>query len=72
MSERATQILEDALQLPPTERAAMAERLLFSLNRPDPEVDALWAQEAEARVAAYEAGQVQAFSADEVFAEWEQ
>jgi len=43
MSERATQILEDALQLPPTERATVAE-LLSSLDRPDPQLDPLWAK----------------------------
>ena len=72
MSERATQILEAALQLPPTERATVAEQLLSSLERPDPQIDALWAREAEARIAAYEAGHMQAFSAEEVLAEQEQ
>jgi putative addiction module component (TIGR02574 family) len=71
MSERATQILADALQLPATERAAMVEQLLSSLDRPDPRLDTLWAQEAESRIAAYEAGRMEAFPAEEVFAEAE-
>jgi putative addiction module component (TIGR02574 family) len=72
MSERAEQIVEEALRLPPVERAVVVEQLLFSLDRPDPQIDTLWAREAEDRLAAYEAGQLQALPAEEVFAELEQ
>jgi putative addiction module component (TIGR02574 family) len=71
MSRQASQVLEDALQLSPTERAEVVERLLVSLDRPDVQMDALWAQEAEELIAAYDAGQMQAFPADEVLAELE-
>jgi hypothetical protein len=44
MSERAEKILEEALQLPSSERADLAERLLDSLSfGTDQRVDALWA-----------------------------
>jgi hypothetical protein len=46
MSERTAQILQDALQLPPTERATIVEELVSSLDRPDPHLDAFWAREA--------------------------
>lgn len=69
MSELAARILEEALRLPETERAAVAEGLLTSLDRPDPHVDRLWAREVEDRLAAYDAGRMQAFPADEVLAE---
>jgi putative addiction module component (TIGR02574 family) len=69
MSERVNQILEDALQLPPFERATVVEKLLASLDRPDARIDELWAQEAEARVAAFDAGRLKAYDAEEVFAE---
>jgi len=72
MSERATQILEEALQLGAIERAAVVEQLLSSLDRPDPRIDELWAREAEDRLTAFEAGQIQAFGSDEVFAELDQ
>jgi putative addiction module component (TIGR02574 family) len=72
MPERTTQILEEALQLPPTERAAIIEQLVSSLHRPDPRIDALWAQEAKERIAAFESGQMEAFPAEDVFAELEQ
>ena len=72
MSERAMQIIEEALRLPATERAVVVEQLLSSLDRPDPGIDALWAKEAEARVEAYDSGQMPAVSAEDVFAELEQ
>ena len=71
MSDRATQILTDALQLPAAERATVVEQLLSSLDRPDPHLDAVWAREAEARIAAYETGRMEAFPAEQVFAELE-
>ena len=72
MSERTTEILSDATRLRPAERAIVTERLLSSLDHPDPRIDALWAIEAEHRIVAYDAGRMEAFSAEEVFAELEQ
>ncbi|MFN3651698.1 MAG: addiction module protein [Armatimonadota bacterium] len=69
MSDRATQILEDALQLSVCERAAVVERLLTSLDPPDPHIDELWVIEAESRMAAFQAGEMNAVPAEEVFAE---
>ena len=56
----------------PTDRAAVVERLLASLDQSDAQIDALWALEAESRIAAYDAGRVTAYDAEEVFAELEQ
>lgn len=72
MSGRTKQILGDALSLPAPERALLVQELLFSLDRPDPRIDTLWAREAEDRIGAYEAGEMRAIPAEEVFAELEQ
>ena len=72
MSTKARQILKESFALSPLERAAIAEELLSSLDRPDPHVDYLWATEAEARLTAYDTGQMEAIPADEVFAELDQ
>lgn len=69
MTASSRRILKDALALPPTERAAIAEELLSSLDCPDSEIDALWAREAQDRLAAFEAGEMEAIPAEEVFAE---
>lgn len=68
MSNTANTILDQALELSPLERADVAERLLFSLDSPDSEMDNLWAKEADMRVEAYEKGNLEIVSAEEVFA----
>ena len=52
MSTTADKILYDALNLSPAERAALVEELLSSLDKPEPEIDELWAKEAEASATA--------------------
>lgn len=52
MSELAQNMLRDALRLPPNDRAAPAEQLSASLDKPAPLMDALWLEEAESRMAA--------------------
>ncbi len=69
MLASAETLLRQALQLPPLDRAALVESLITSLDKPDAELDALWLKEAESRMAAYRAGEIQAIDADEVFAE---
>lgn len=44
--------------LPPAEKAELFDQLLLSLEKPDAEIDRLWANEAESRIDAYERGQV--------------
>ena len=66
MLEHTEAILEHALLLSPRDRAILAEKLLASLDRPDPAIDALWAEEVENRINAYEAGELKAIPAEEV------
>ena len=67
MSSKGTQVLKEALSLPPAERAEIAERLLSSLDRPSQEgIDALW-EEAEERLDAFDRGEIQAIPAEQVF-----
>ena len=69
MTEIADKVIREALQLDPAERAAVIEELLSSLDKPDAELDAKWAKEAEDRLSAYRAGEIEGIPADEVFAE---
>ncbi len=59
-------ILEEALKLTAVERAELVDSLLSSLDKPDQAIDKLWAREAEARIDAYDQGQIKAVSLDEV------
>jgi putative addiction module component (TIGR02574 family) len=63
-------ILKEALALKPTQEAELIDRLLSSLDQPDKEIDALWADEAESRVDAYEQGKIKAVSLEEVLAKY--
>jgi len=68
MTVESQQVLRDALDLPPVERAELVEEILASFNFPDRQkIDALWAREAEDRINAYDAGKINTTSAKKVF-----
>ena len=72
MPKLGKQILEEALKLPPTERAELIENLLTSFEFSSRKaIDDLWAQEVESRIDAFERGEINATSAKEVFAKIE-
>jgi putative addiction module component (TIGR02574 family) len=57
----------EALKLAPGERAALAQRLLASLEE-DTEIEEAWAQEVERRIAEVESGAVQLIPIEEALA----
>ena len=72
MPKHAKRILADALELPPLERAELIENLLSSFEfQSRKTIDALWAQEAEDRIDAFERGEMAGIPARAVFAEIE-
>lgn len=62
-------MLREALRLPPSDRAAIVEGLIGSLDQPDPAMDALWLKEAQDRMAAYRSGELGAVAAERPFSE---
>lgn len=62
------QLEQQALSLNAEERAKLAEVMLESLNAPLAEIEEAWAHEIEQRVAAYDQGVIEAYSAEDVFA----
>jgi putative addiction module component (TIGR02574 family) len=69
MSRNPKDIAAEALELPLAARAELASQLLESLDDlSEEENDQLWAKEADRRYAEYKAGNIEAISADEVFA----
>ena len=72
MLAHAEDILAKALELPPVERAELVESLLSSFEFPSRgTIDAVWAQEAEDRIDAFERGEMTAIPARDVFTEIE-
>lgn len=66
--ETQLEILEtEALKLTPGERAALAQRLLASLDE-DAEIEDAWAAEIERRIAEVESGAVQVIPISEALA----
>ncbi len=58
-----------ALKLDPADRFDLVDQVLHSLDRPDPEIDRIWLEEAERRLSAYRAGKVRGIPAEEVLGE---
>lgn len=67
MSDAAKVLIDQALELPAQERAVVAEQILLSLDKPDAELDGIWASEAEARLSAYKSGQETAIPLADAF-----
>ena len=69
MPDSAADLALRGKRLPREERERLVDELLESLNEPAAaELDAAWSAEIERRLAAYDRGEVQALSAEEVFA----
>lgn len=61
------EIIEQALHLKASERYALLELLHQSLDKPDPEIDRVWQEEALRRLKAYDEGRLECVSMEEVF-----
>ena len=60
MTQVATELLAEALRLPPSERGELAARLIESLDpTADNGIEAAWSAEIEQRLAELQTGQVQ-------------
>ena len=71
MTTTAEALSAQAAQLPPAERMEVVERILDSLDQPDTALDALWAKEADDRLAAYRRGEIKAVALSEVIAKYQ-
>jgi putative addiction module component (TIGR02574 family) len=70
MNEKAKALGEQARELNPQERIALVEDVLDSLDRPDLDIDRLWATEAKERLAAYRRGELAATDLSEIVAKY--
>ena len=66
---RAKDVLEQALKLKPEDRFSLVEGLIRSLDEPDSQLDAIWAEEAEKRLKAYREGRLDGDSLEDIFRE---
>ena len=67
MAKPARELESKALRLPRRERARLAQRLISSLDRElDADVEKLWLQEAERRLAELKSGKIAGIPAEKV------
>jgi putative addiction module component (TIGR02574 family) len=64
--ESADQLAKKAMGLGPTERIRLVEAILYSLDRPDPDIEKSWIAEAEARYEAYKRGELTAIDWEDI------
>ena len=70
MTEEARILSVQARKLSPSERIELVDSILASLDEPDPNIDRLWAREAEDRLAAYRRGEIKTVPLQEVLAKY--
>ena len=63
-------LLKQAKALAPAQKLELVEALLSDLDRPDENIDAAWAAEAEDRLAAYRKGEIRAIPMTQVLANY--
>ena len=59
--------IQEALRLPATARFEIVDQLMQSLDKPEPEIERIWGEEAVRRPAAIDTGHSRTYSAEEVF-----
>ncbi|MFZ4437525.1 MAG: addiction module protein [Syntrophales bacterium] len=64
--ESTAQLAKKAIELRPTERIRLVEAILYSLDKPDADIEKSWIAEAEARYEAYKRGELKAIDWDEI------
>jgi hypothetical protein len=62
--------MEQASQLTAHEKLEVVDALLASMDKPDPQIDQLWAIAAEDRLAAYRRGEIKALELSDVLAKY--
>ncbi len=64
--ESIDQIAKKAMELPPLERIRLVETILYSLDKPDPDIEKSWVAESEARYEAYKRGELKTYDWDDI------
>jgi putative addiction module component (TIGR02574 family) len=70
MSTNADKLVSEIRGLPDSEKLRLVDAILSDLNKPDPEIDRVWANEAQRRWAAYKDGRIPTVSYEDVMAKY--
>jgi len=64
--ESVDQLAKKAIGLRPIDRILLVEAILYSLDKPDPDIEKCWVAESEARYDAYKRGEFEAIEWNEI------
>lgn len=64
--ESINKLAQQAIALQPAERIKLVEAILYSLDKPNPEIEKSWIAESEARYEAYKRGEIDAVDWNEI------
>ena len=70
MSSTADRLDQEIKLLADVEKLRLVDAILADLDRPDPEIDRIWAEEARKRWDAYKAGTLRTVSYEEVMSKY--
>ena len=70
MAIDAEKLVSEIRSLPEEEKLRLLDAILTDLDKPDPEIDRMWANEARKRWAAYKAGRLSTVSYEELMAKY--
>ena len=66
MATTADELASEIRALPGPEKLRLMQAILTDLDKPDPEIDGIWAEEARKRWEAYKAGRIPTVSYEDV------
>ena len=72
MAKSVDEITEEVRKLPDLDKLRLVDTILSDLDKLDPEIDQVWAEEARKRWAAYKAGKLPTVSYDAVMTKYRQ
>jgi putative addiction module component (TIGR02574 family) len=64
--ESVSQLAKRAIKLEPVERIRLVEAILYSLDKPDHDIEQSWIAESEARYEAYKRGELDAIDWEDI------
>ena len=68
MAKKVDKLADEIRVLPDIEKLQLIDEILQDLDKPDPEIDRVWAEEARKRWEAYKTGRVPTVSYEKVMA----
>ena len=70
MTKATEEIAADIYSLTDVEKLYLVDEILRNIDKPDPEIDRIWAEESRKRWTAYKAGHIQAVAYQDVMSKY--